>query len=195
MTPFYSARERSSHLGCWSFHPDFPSLKSIRVPLLFSMLMDHSGLVPPADGRQSAHALLVARGVGRLLRTRGFAMVSELPLATGRRADIVGLGPSGDIWIVEIKSSIEDFRVDEKWPDYRLSCDRLFFASHAGVPRDIFPEDAGLILADQFGAEMLREAPEHRLPGATRKAMLVRFAQAAASRLHGLIDPGAGGDF
>jgi hypothetical protein len=158
------------------------------------MLMDHSGIVPPVDGRQSAHALLVARGVGRLLRTHGFAMVSELRLATGRRADIVGLGADGEIWIVEIKSSIEDFRVDQKWPDYRLSCDRLFFASHAGVPTEIFPEDAGLILADQFGGEMLREAPEHRLMGATRKAMLVRFAQAAAHRLHGLVDPDAGGE-
>ena len=151
-------------------------------------------LPPPIDGRQSPHALAIQRGVGRLLRTRGFAIVCELPLATGRRADVVGLGPAGDIWIVEIKSSIEDFRVDQKWPDYRLSCDRLFFASHAGVPTDIFPEDAGFMLADQFGAELMREAPEHRLPGATRKAMLVRFAQAAALRLHGLIDPDAGGE-
>jgi hypothetical protein len=151
-------------------------------------------LPPPIDGRQSPHALAVQRGVGRLLRTRGFAIVCELPLATGRRADVVGLGPAGDIWIVEIKSSVEDFRVDQKWPDYRLSCDRLFFASHAGVPTDIFPEDAGFILADQFGAELMREAPEHRLPGGTRKAMLVRFAQAAALRLHGLIDPDAGGE-
>lgn len=158
------------------------------------MLMDHSGLAPPVDGRQSPHAISVARGVGRLLRARGFAAVSELPLATGRRADVVGLGADGEIWIIEIKSSIEDFRVDQKWPDYRLSCDRLFFASHAGLPSRIFPEDAGLILADQFGAEMLREAPEHRLAGATRKAMLVRFAQAAAHRLHGLVDPGAGGE-
>ena len=155
------------------------------------MLMDHSNVVPPVDGRQSDRAITVARGVGRFFRARGFAIVSELPLATGRRADIVGLGPAGDIWIVEIKSSIEDFRVDQKWPDYRFSCDRLFFATHAAVPTAIFPEDAGLILADQFGAELLREAPEHRLAGATRKAMLVRFAQAAAHRLHGLIDPGA----
>jgi hypothetical protein len=155
------------------------------------MLMDHSNLVPPADGRQSPHALSVARGVGRLIRARGFAMVAELPLATGRRADIVALGPGGERWIVEIKSSVEDFRVDQKWPDYRLSCDRLFFATHAGVPIDIFPEDAGLILADAYGAELVREAPEHRLAGATRKAMMIRFAQAAAHRLHGLIDPAA----
>jgi hypothetical protein len=155
------------------------------------MLMDHSNLVPPADGRQSPHALSVARGVGRLMRARGFAMVAELPLATGRRADIVALGPGGEMWIVEIKSSVEDFRVDQKWPDYQLSCDRLFFATHAGVPIDIFPEDAGLILADAYGAELVREAPEHRLAGATRKAMMIRFAQAAAHRLHGLIDPAA----
>jgi hypothetical protein len=158
------------------------------------MLVDHLDIVPPVDGRQSAHALSVARGVGRLLRTRGFAMVSELPRAPRRRGDNVGGGAAGEVWIVEIKSSVEDFRADQKWPDYRLSCDRLFFASHAGVPTEIFPEDAGLMLADQFGAEVLREAPEHRLPGATRKAMLVRFAQAAAHRLHRLIDPEAGGE-
>ncbi len=156
------------------------------------MLTDFTDIVPPADGRQSAHAAAVCRGVGRLLRQRGFAMVTELLLATGRRADVVALGRDGELWIVEIKSSIEDFRADHKWPDYRLSCDRLFFASHAGVPLDLFPEDAGLILADQFGAEMICEAPEHRLPAATRKAMLLRFAQAAALRLHGLADPHAG---
>lgn len=149
-------------------------------------------IAPPVDGRQSERAAAIQRGVGRLLRGRGFAIVTELPLATGRRADVVGLSPGGDIFIVEIKSSIEDFRVDRKWPEYRHSCDRLYFASHAGVPVSIFPEDAGLILADAYGADFLREAPEHRLAAATRKAMLVRFAQAAAHRLHGLVDPQAG---
>jgi hypothetical protein len=158
------------------------------------MLMDHTELVPPIDGRQSPTALSVARGVGRLMLTRGFAVVHELPLATGRRADIVAVGRDGEIWIVEIKSSIEDFRADHKWEDYRVSCDRLFFASHVGVPAEIFPEEAGFILADRFGAEMLREAPEHRLAGATRKAMLVKIAQTAAQRLHGLMDPDAGTD-
>ncbi len=134
------------------------------------------------------------RGVGRLLRAEGFVMVTELPLATGHRADIVAVGPGGEIWIVEIKSSIEDFRVDRKWPDYRLSCDRLFFATHAAVPLDIFPGDTGLILADAYGAELLRPAPEHWLAGAARKALLVRFAQAAAARLHSLVDPSAGSD-
>lgn len=146
-------------------------------------------IAPPPDGRQSERAAAVQRGVGRLMRARGFAIVAELPLATGRRADVVGLGPAGEIWIVEVKSSIEDFRADRKWPDYRLSCDRLFFATHAAVPLEIFPDETGLILADAYGAELLREAPEHRLAAATRKAMIVRFAHAAAGRLHGLIDP------
>jgi hypothetical protein len=156
------------------------------------MFHDLSRIAPPVDGRQSAHASAIQRGIGRLLRAQGFAMVTELPLSTGRRADVVGLGPAGEIWIVEIKSSVEDFRVDLKWPEYRFSCDRLFFATHAGVPVAIFPEDAGLILADGYGAEMLRNAPEHRLPGGTRRTMLLRFAQAAANRLHGLVDPDEG---
>lgn len=150
-------------------------------------------IVPPADGRQSEMALAIQRGVGRLLRRHGFALVTELPLLTGRRADVVALGSLGEIWIVEIKSSVEDFRVDTKWPDYRSSCDGLLFATHAGVPPDIFPQDAGLILADSYGAEIMRPAPEHRLTGATRKAMLLRFGQAAANRLHGLVDPGLDG--
>ncbi|MCZ7659729.1 MAG: MmcB family DNA repair protein [Xanthobacteraceae bacterium] len=145
-------------------------------------------LLPP-DRRQSQTALAVARGTARLLVQRGFSCVSELSLATGRRADLVALAGSGEIWIVEVKSSIEDFRVDQKWPDYRLSCDRLFFATAAHVPLDIFPADAGLILADSYGAEVMREAPEHRLAAATRKAMMLRFARCAALRLQALADP------
>jgi hypothetical protein len=143
----------------------------------------------PADGRQSAAALAVARGTQRLLVSRGLTCVSELPLASGRRADLVALGGDGEIWIVEIKSSIEDFRVDVKWPDYRLHCDRLFFATAAHVPQEIFPPDAGLIVADAYGAELLREAPEHRLHASTRKSMMLCFARAAARRLQALSDP------
>lgn len=149
-------------------------------------------LAPPRDGRQSDQALAIQRGVGRLFRARGHAIVTELVLATGRRADVIALGPSGEITIVEIKSSIADFRADGKWPDYAPYCDRLYFASHAGVPAEIFPEAAGLILADAYGAEILREAPHLPLVAARRKAMTLRFAQAAAHRLHGLYDPDAG---
>lgn len=141
------------------------------------------------DGRQSENARLVQRGVGRLLAGHGFSVLYELPLASGRRADVAALGANGDIFIVEIKSSVEDFRADRKWSDYRLHCDRLFFATHVGVPAEIFPEDAGLILADGYGGAILREAPAHRLATATRRAMTLRFAQVAARRIQQLIDP------
>ena len=146
----------------------------------------------PIDGRQSPTALAVARGTARLLFSLGLSTVSELALASGRRADLVALSGDGELWIVEIKSSIEDFRADRKWLDYRLSCDRLFFATALDVPLEIFPHDAGLILADAFGASILREAPEHRLPAARRRSMMLRFAHSAAGRLQALADPGGG---
>lgn len=150
-----------------------------------------SALRVPVDGRQSATALAVARGARRLLAGLGFATVTELTLASGRRADVVALGEDGTVWIVEVKSSPEDFRADRKWPDYRLHCDRLLFAIPDHMPAGILPLDAGLIIADAYGAELVREAPEHRLPPATRKAMLLRFARCGAGRLHALTDPEA----
>jgi hypothetical protein len=143
----------------------------------------------PVDGRQSETALIVARGTMRLLLSHGFTCVSELPLPSGRRADLVAVGRSGEIWIVEIKSSIADFRADQKWMDYRIHCDRLFFATTIEVPCEIFPKDTGLIVADGFGGEIVCEAPEHRLPAPTRKAMTLRIARCAALRLQSLIDP------
>jgi len=124
-----------------------------------------------------------------MLRRLDFSTVAELPLLSGRRADIVALASDGTILIIEIKSSIADFRSDSKWQDYRAHCDRLFFAIPESVPNEIMPRDAGLILADAYSAEILREAPEHRMAPATRRAMLIRFAHAAAHRLHRLSDP------
>ena len=143
----------------------------------------------PLDGRQSATARVVTRGTARLLLSLGFSCVSELGLPSGRRADLVALDGAGQIWIVEIKSSIEDFRSDQKWMDYRMHCDRLFFATTLEVPCEIFPKDTGLIVADAFGGQVVCEAPEHRLPAPTRKSMTLLFAHAAALRLQSLIDP------
>lgn len=154
-----------------------------------SVHVNAPAIVPPVDGRQSDTALKIARGAARLLHAHGFCVVSELPLASGRRADLVALGNDGEIWIVEIKSSIADFRADQKWMEYRLHCDRLFFATTVDVPCEIFPKDTGLIVADAFGAEIKCEAPEHRLHAATRKMMMLSIARAAALRLQSLVDP------
>jgi hypothetical protein len=157
--------------------------RGILSPMLLSPPM------VPFDRRQSPTALTVARGTQRLLLALGLSCVGELPLVSGRRADLVALGGDGEIWIVEIKSSIEDFRADRKWTDYRMHCDRLFFATAAHVPLEIFPPDAGLILADGYGAELVRDAPEHRLHASTRKSVMLAFARAAAVRLQALADP------
>jgi hypothetical protein len=141
------------------------------------------------DRRQSETALAIARGTIRLLRSLGFSCVAELPLPSGRRADLVAMNEKGEIWIVEIKSSVEDLRADQKWPDYRAHCDRLFFAFTQDLPCEIFPGDTGLIVADAYGAHVQCEAPEHKLPAATRKSMMLRFAMTAAHRLNRLHDP------
>jgi len=153
------------------------------------------GLSLPPDGRQSETATMIVRGVRRLLRARGFASVTELPLVDGRRADIVAVNGEGDVWIVEVKSSPADFRADRKWRDYVACCDRLYFAISADTPAAIMPGEAGLILADPYGAEILRDADLRRMAPASRRAVLLRFALAAADRLHRLADPHGVADF
>lgn len=147
-------------------------------------LIDLHSRHPLEDGRQSARALRIRRGVQLLLSEMGAAHVPELTLASGRRADVIGLFRDGSVWIVEIKSSVEDMKADVKWPDYRDYCDRLFFATLEDVPAEIFPQDCGFIRADAHGAAMLRDAPEHRLAPARRKAVTLRIAQSAAQRLY-----------
>jgi len=152
-------------------------------------------LVPPTDLRQSETALAVARGTARLLHALGFSCISELSLPSGRRADLVALNERGEIWIVEIKSSVEDLRADHKWEDYRAHCDRLFFAFTQDMPCELFPKDTGLIVADAYGAHMVCDAPEHRLPAPTRKLMTVRFALVAGQRMNRLLDPQGHAEF
>lgn len=146
-------------------------------------------LQPAPDGRQSLTAAAVQRGLCRLLRDLGYAVLTEFTLASGRRADVTAIKPDGAIWIIEIKSSPEDFHVDGKWPEYRDYCDQLFFAVPTSLDHVIMPADAGLIVADQYGAEILRDAPPHPLAAARRKAVTLLFARVAAQRLHGLWDP------
>jgi hypothetical protein len=144
---------------------------------------------PPPDGRQSETALMIARGVRRLLRARGYSSVTELTLTDGRRADIVAVNRDGEVVIVEVKSSPTDFRADRKWRDYAPCCDRLYFAISEHTPVDLMPLEAGLIVADPYGADIVREAELQRMAPASRRAVLLRFARTAADRLHRLADP------
>jgi hypothetical protein len=129
------------------------------------------------------------RGAARLLMQQGFAALAEVSLANGRRADLLALGRDGEIRIVEIKSSLADFRADRKWPEYRDYCDRLYFAVGADFDQTLIPEDCGLIQADPWSAAVLREAPHLPLAAARRKAVTLRFALVAAQRMQQILDP------
>ncbi len=164
----------------------------MKRPMVEFETADAADPVLAFDGRQSAVAAELQRGVCRALRAFGHSVVTELALANGRRADVVALSPAGDVLIVEIKSCLLDFESDGKWHDYLAHCDRLYFAVAPDFPQQVIPHRAGLILADRYGAELVREPVEERLGAARRKAMLLCFARAAALRLQRHLDPACG---
>lgn len=131
----------------------------------------------------------VQRGVSRLLLERGWSPLFEFTLPTGRRVDVAAISDTGDIAAVEIKVSLSDFRADVKWSEYLDYCDRYYFAVPEGFPHEILPADHGLIVADKFGAAVVREAPHSPITAARRKALLIRFARTAAERFVRAGDP------
>lgn len=128
----------------------------------------------------------VTRGAARLLADLGFAPLAEVTLPNGRRADLMALSPRGEIVIIEVKSGLEDYRVDRKWHEYMPYCDRFAFAVAPEFPREILPEEPGLIVCDGFGGAVLREAPVVPLAGARRKALTIAFGRLAAMRAAGV---------
>ena len=125
---------------------------------------------------------LVTRGAARLMIAMGYAPLLEVGLPNGRRADVMALGPRGEIVICEVKSGLEDYRTDRKWGEYLPFCDAFYFAVAPEFPQEILPEEPGLIVADAFGGAVLREAPHTPLAGARRKALTLAFARLAAGR-------------
>ena len=145
-----------------------------------------------ASAVEPISAALLARGVCRTLEQLGYVSLVEFPLANGRRADVLALGKTGDLVIVEIKSSVADFRADRKWSAYRDFSDRLYFAVPNDFPRPLIPDECGLMVADAFSAAVLRDGSTTRLGASRRRALTTRFARIAATRLRRLLDPEAG---
>ena len=131
----------------------------------------------------------ISRGVLRMLATHGFRGIPELPLTNNRRCDIAALGPKGEVVIVEIKSSRNDFQSDTKWPEYLDHCERFYFAVAPDFPAKLLPEDQGLIISDGYGAEIIRDVEPRKIAPARRKSITLRIARTAAQRLHAELDP------
>ena len=134
---------------------------------------------------------ILARGVTRHLQSYGFVSLQEFIPTRGLRADVMALGPRGEFWLVECKSSRVDFQTDRKWLGYLDWCDRYFWAVDDVFPTELLPEDSGLIIADGFDAEIIRDGEVRPLAAARRKALMLRFATAAARRLQRWTDPDA----
>lgn len=149
--------------------------------------MAHDDFSPPLLMLQPGQVL--ARGVSRHLASHGFACVEELVPTRGLRVDVMALGPKGEVWIVECKSSRADFTSDSKWQGYLEWADRFFWAVDAHFPTELLPAESGLIIADAYGAEIIRMPDETKLAAARRKVMVQKFAFQAARRLHMLRDP------
>ncbi len=126
---------------------------------------------------------LVTRGAARLMTAMGFAPLLEVGLPNGRRADVMALGPKGQIVICEVKSGLEDYRTDRKWGEYLPFCDAFYFAVAPEFPQEILPPEPGLIVADAFGGAVLRPPPHTPLAGARRKALTIAFARLAVGRV------------
>lgn len=138
--------------------------------------------VPPKQ-RDGGRAAEIVRGVKVMLTELGLASLTEVTLANGRRADVMAVGPKGEIVIVEVKSCLQDFATDQKWPEYAPYCDRFYFAVDCDFPKERIPEHAGLMVCDGFGGAVLRECEPALLNAARRKAVTLSFARLAAARL------------
>lgn len=142
-------------------------------------------MAAPSTVRRPEITAAVTRGAARLLVDLGYVPLTEVTLPNGRRADLMALSARGEFMIIEVKSGIEDFRVDRKWHEYAPYCDRFAFAVSPEFPQHILPEDPGLIVADGFGGAVLREPPAVTLAGARRKALTIAFGRMAAMRAAG----------
>lgn len=137
---------------------------------------------PAAETVTPKPGVFLTRGVLRLLSDLDRPGLEEFTLSNSRRADVLALGRDGEFWLVEVKSSIADFRADDKWQDYLPWCDRFFFAVPAAFPQDLIPSDCGLMVVDQWGGAILRQPEPDKLAPARRKKLTLDFARTAARR-------------
>jgi hypothetical protein len=156
------------------------------LELPFSPMRDNLSKKPH---RQSHKAAILTRGVVRLFKDLGCGCLTEFPLPNSRRVDIITLSTEGIFSIIEVKSSVQDFKSDSKWQFYLPYCDRFYFAVSENFPLEILPRNHGIIIADKFSASIEKETSERSIQGTRRRQQLKRFALIASERLQNITDP------
>jgi hypothetical protein len=134
----------------------------------------------------------LARGVARHFSSLGWVSIEELAPVRGLRVDVMALGPKDEIWVIECKSNLADFRSDRKWGRYLEWCDRFFWAVDTRFPIDELPKITGLMIGDAYNSEIIRMGPETKMASSRRKGIVHKFAVNAARRLHEIRDTIAG---
>ncbi len=147
-------------------------------------------MAEPNPNSQLQPGQLLARGVSRHLRSYDFVTIEEFVPARGLRVDVLALGPKGEVWVIECKSSRADYTSDNKWQGYLDWCDRYFWGVDEDFPSELLPAETGLIIADAYGGEIIRMGPEDKLAAPRRKVIVQKFARHAAIRLQQFRDPG-----
>ena len=135
-------------------------------------------------GARPETTLAVTQGVLRHCHDMDWAPLTEVTFKNGRRADVLALDQAGKFHLFEVKSSREDFLVDQKWQEYLDFCDSFSFAVAADFPIDLIPEEVGLMVCDAYGWHSVRGEYVQTLHASRRKAMTLMFARLAAKRLY-----------
>lgn len=125
---------------------------------------------------------IITQGAQRALYDLGFAAILEFTLKIGRRADLCGINDKGEIIILEVKSSLEDFKCDNKWHEYQDYCDIFYFAVAGDFPIHLIPDDIGYFICDAFGGQIIRPSIKTPLSAPRRKAVTLQFARQAANK-------------
>lgn len=137
----------------------------------------------------------VLRGISRLFARNDIWCLPEMPLRGGRRADLMGIDAKGNVIIVEIKVARADLLGDAKWTDYLEFCDRFYWGLSPTLDRscleqdEFLPDRCGVIVGDNYDAEIIRPAPLLQMAAARRKVEVARLARASLRRLVNAADP------
>ena len=125
----------------------------------------------------------ITDAIARSYYEQGDGVLREFKLRVKRRVDLITLNDEGLITIIEIKSSVSDFRSDKKWNEYIDWADQFYFGVAQNFPIDILPKEHGIITTDGFDTYEARKSPVKKLNGSRRNTLVRKLARASMRRV------------